>query len=351
MSRPRHLLGVFYNKMNLPILEQISLAQFTTMHVGGNARFFARVGTVYELSEALHFANTKNVPIFVLGGGSNTLVGALGFSGLVIKIEFKGIKFENNSMTSGAGEIWDDVVRDTVARNLWGIENLSLIPGTVGGAVVQNIGAYGVEARETIFSVEAFDIEKMKIKTFLRDECEFAYRESIFKKNKNLIVVSATFELSEKKTPRTDYEDVKKYFETNRISEPTVEEIREAIVAIRTKKMPAPPIGTAGSFFKNPVVSAKEYEVLKMKFPQLKAYTQGDSRMKLSAAWLLDHVGGWRGFRRDDAGVHEKQALNLVNYGTATAEEMLSLADEIKKDIKKKTGVMLEEEVVVLRTS
>lgn len=334
--------------MSIKIEENVPLGFFTTMRVGGNARFFVKVKDVAGLKSAILFAREKLLPIFILGGGSNTIVSERGFPGLVIKIEFKGIKFENNRITVATGEVWDDVVRDAVLRNLWGIENLSLIPGNVGGAVVQNIGAYGVEVRETIFSVEAFDIEKMKLKIFLRDGCEFGYRESIFKKNKNLIVISATFVLSQNKTSRTDYEDLKKYFETNGINELTLEEIRDAIIAIRTAKMPAPHIGTAGSFFKNPVVSAEQYEELKMKFPKMKAYSQGDNGMKLSAAWLLDHVGGWRGERRGDAGVHEKQALILVNYGTATADEMLSLANEIKRDIKEKTGVTLEEEVVMI---
>lgn len=334
--------------MAIHIEEQVSLAQFTTMRVGGDARFFVRVASTEELREAISFSRSRNLPFFVLGGGSNTLVSGAGFLGLVIKIEVKGIVFENNHVTAGAGEVWDDVVRDVVAHNLWGIENLSLIPGTVGGAAVQNIGAYGVEARETIFSVDAFDIEKMKIKTFLRDECAFGYRESIFKKNKNLIVVSVALDLSTEKTPHIDYEDVKKYFNDDKITTPSLREIREAIVSIRTKKMPSSPIGTAGSFFKNPVVSDTQYESLKKQFPDVKAYLQGDNTVKLSAAWLIDHVGHWRGFRKGDAGVHEKQALILVNYGTATADEMLSLAREIKKNTKEKTGVTLEEEVVMI---
>mgnify|MGYP001586837370 CR=1 FL=1 len=334
--------------MKITIEEQVPLASFTTMHVGGNARFFARVKDVDGLKDAIIFARGKSIPVFILGGGSNTIVSENGFPGFVIKIEIKGITCDGNRITAGAGEMCDDVVKDAVSRKLWGIENLSLVPGTVGGAVAQNIGAYGVEVRETIFSVDAFDISSMQIKTFLCDECEFGYRESIFKKNKNLIVTRAVFELAEHGAPRVEYEDVKKYFENNGIAVPTLAEIRDAIVSIRTKKMPAPPLGTAGSFFKNPVVSAEQYEDVKMKFPELKAYPQGDGKVKLSSAWLIDHVGKWRGVRRGDAGVHEKQALIMVNYGTARAEEILLLAQEIKKDIKEKTGVTLEEEVVMM---
>ncbi|OHA79176.1 MAG: UDP-N-acetylenolpyruvoylglucosamine reductase [Candidatus Yonathbacteria bacterium RIFCSPHIGHO2_01_FULL_44_41] len=334
--------------MALHILEQVPLAPFTTMHVGGNARFFVRVKSIEDLQESILFARAKNLSIFILGSGSNILVSGDGYSGLVIKIELKGITYENSRVTAGAGEVWDEVVRGVVQYNLWGIENLSLVPGTVGGASVQNIGAYGVEACDTIFSVEALDTETMQIKTFLRKECEFGYRESIFKKNKNLIVVSVSFELTENGVPRVDYEDVKKYFEKKKVIVSTLVEIREAIVAIRTRKMPAPSIGTAGSFFKNPIVEVSQYEALKIQFPGIKAYPQGDSTIKLSAAWLLDHVGKWCGVRRGDAGVYEKQALILVNYGKATAEEILSLAHEMRCDIKEKTNVLLEEEVVML---
>ncbi|MGB2580300.1 MAG: UDP-N-acetylmuramate dehydrogenase [Minisyncoccia bacterium] len=334
--------------MAIHILEHVPLAPLTTMRTGGNARFFARITSVEDLREAVQFARAKTIPVFVLGGGSNTLFVEAEFYGLVIKIEIKGIDYDGARVVAHAGEIWDEFVGNVTERNLWGIENLSLVPGTVGGAVVQNIGAYGVEAKETIFSVDAFDTETMQIKTFLRDECKFGYRESIFKKNKNLIVVSATFELTASGVPNIDYEDVKKYFYERGTHVPSLIEIREAIVAIRTAKMPKYPMGTAGSFFKNPVVNMPQYESLKKQFPEIKSYLQGDNTVKLSAAWLIDHVGGWRGVRRGDAGVHEKQALILVNYGSATAKEILSLAEEIKKDIKQKTNVDIEEEVVII---
>ncbi|MBI5401009.1 MAG: UDP-N-acetylmuramate dehydrogenase [Candidatus Yonathbacteria bacterium] len=335
--------------MALQILEQVPLALFTTMRVGGNARFFVRVENIEDLQKAVIFAQERKLPVFVLGAGSNTLFYDEGFSGLVIKIEIKGILYDDAFVTVGAGEMWDNFVRDAGERNLWGVENLSLIPGTVGGATVQNIGAYGVEACDTIYSVEALDAETMQVKTFLRGECEFGYRESIFKKNKNLIVLSSTFKLVFDGTPQIGYEDVKKYFTEKKITKSTLVEIREAIVSIRTAKMPEFSLGTAGSFFKNPIVGAVHYGMLKRKFPEMKAYLQGDGRVKLSAAWLLDKVGNWRAVRHGDAGVHEKQALILVNYGTATANEIISLANEMKKDIKQKTNVDLEEEVVIVK--
>lgn len=334
--------------MTVKILEQVPLAPFTTMCVGGSARFFARAESVGDLRDVVLFARERNLPVFMLGGGSNTLVPDEGFPGLVIKVELKGISYVDTLVTTGAGEVWDELVRDVVLRSLWGIENLSLIPGTVGGAAVQNIGAYGVEACDTIHSVEAFDTQTMQVKTFSHDECKFGYRESIFKENKNLIVVRVSLKLMYGGVPHTDYEDVQKYFLERGVSVPTLAEIREAIIAIRTAKMPAPYLGTAGSFFKNPVVEAQQYNELKKRFPGIKAYLQGDGTVKLSAAWLLDKVGGWRGVRRGDAGVHEKQALILVNYGNAGACEIISLAKEMKRDMKEKINIEIEEEVVTM---
>lgn len=334
--------------MAIKILEQVPLAPFTTMRVGGGARFFVRVENLEELREAVLFARTRELPVFVLGGGSNTLVSDEGFFGLVIKNEIRGISYASTMVTAGAGEVWDELVCDVVEHDLWGIENLSLIPGTVGGAVVQNIGAYGVEVCDVVHSVEAFDMETMQIKRFLRDECAFGYRESIFKENKNLIVARVSFELARDGTPRIDYEDVQKYFAESGTIKISLADIRKAIIVIRTAKMPASNLGTAGSFFKNPIVGERQYRGLKKQFPELRAYLQGDNTVKLSAAWLLDHIGGWRGVRRGDAGVYEKQSLVLVNYGTASAQEIISLAKEMKHDMKEKINVELEEEVVMI---
>ncbi len=334
----------------IQIQENVALAPLTTMRTGGNARFFVQAKSSDEVSEAFLWAGVRELPIFILGGGSNTLVPDEGFHGLVIKIEIKGIAYREIEagirVTVGGGVTWDDLVQDVVARNLWGVENLSLIPGAVGGAVVQNIGAYGVEARETIFCVEAFDTLTMKLKTFSNKECAFGYRESIFKKNKHLVVISASLDLAHAGVARLDYEDVKNYFNEKEIVMPTLVEIRDAIVAIRTAKMPALSIGTAGSFFKNPVVSEDKFEDLKHQFPGIKAYPQGNGTVKLSAAWLLDRLGNFCGVRRGEAGVHERQALIIVNYGNATTREICALAEAMKREVKEKTGVVLEEEVV-----
>ncbi len=336
----------------IQIEENIELRLMTTMRTGGTARFFVRAITADDLYEAFDFAKEKNVPVFVLGGGSNTIVPDEGFLGLVIKIEINGITYDETTfgvcVVSGAGEVWDSLVCDVVGRGLCGIENLSLIPGSVGGAVVQNIGAYGVEVNESILWVEAFDTITRKIKIFSCDECAFGYRESLFKKNKHLIVTRVALGLTRNAIPRTSYEDVKKYFVKKGITLPMLAEMRAAIIAIRTAKMPAPPLGTAGSFFKNPVVSASQFEDLKQRFPEIKAYMQGDGTMKLSLAWILDKVCGFRGVRRGDAGVHKNQSLILVNYGTATTQNIISLASEMKDSIKEKINIDVEEEVVMM---
>ncbi|MEK7538896.1 MAG: UDP-N-acetylmuramate dehydrogenase [Patescibacteria group bacterium] len=339
--------------MNIQIEEGVALAPLTTMLVGGAARFFVRITGASQISEVVSFARAKNIPLLVLGGGSNVLIPDTGFSGLVMKVECKGISFELDEgnrvrMIVGAGERWDYVVLSAVLERLWGIENLSLVPGTLGGAIVQNIGAYGVEVCDSVLWVEAYDMQTMKTKIFLRSECMFGYRTSIFKTNRNLIVVRAALELGREEKAQTDYEDVKKYFLTQNNNAPSLEDIRCAIIAIRTAKMPAPPLGTAGSFFKNPVVSVDVFESLKKTYPEIKAYVQRDGTIKLSAAWLLDKVCGWRGVRRGNVGVYKKQSLVLVNYGGASAQEILNLAQKMRGSLFQKTGIVLEEEVVIL---
>lgn len=338
--------------MAIHIQENISLAFHTTMRTGGPARFFVSVETEDSLREAFVWAEREGVSTWVLGGGSNTLAPDEGFSGLVIRMAIKGISCEGEdgtTLVAGAGEVWDDIVATSVLHGLWGVENLSLVPGSMGGAIVQNIGAYGVEIREVVSWVEVFDTEEKKIKRFLNKECNFNYRESIFKTKPHFIVVRAALGLSRTENTRTEYEDVKKYFELKEVVHPTLADIRNAIVSIRTAKMPGETLGTAGSFFKNPVVSKEEGWRLEQTFPGIKTFPFSVDSIKLSAAWLIDKVGGFRGARRGDAGVYEKQALVLVNHGTATTREIISLAQEIKNTVKEKTNVTLEEEVVMMR--
>jgi UDP-N-acetylmuramate dehydrogenase len=339
--------------MTINIQENVSLASHTTMRTGGPARFFVSVETIEDLESAFAWVKEHEVSVWVLGGGSNTLVPDEGFSGLVIKISLKGISFEESTnctyLVAGAGEVWDDVVSAAVTHSLWGIENLSLVPGLVGGSVVQNIGAYGIEVKESVAWVEIFDTEEKKIKRFLNEECNFGYRESVFKTKPQFIVVRVAFKLSHLETIRTEYEDVKKYFAEKGIDHPSLQEIRSAVISIRTDKMPGAMLGTAGSFFKNPIVSKAESDRLEHMFPGIKIYPVSASTVKLSAAWLIDNVAKFRGVKRGDAGMYEKQALILVNHGAATSQEIISLAQEIKNIVHEKTNVMLEEEVVMMR--
>lgn len=338
--------------MTTEIFEDVALAPMTTMRVGGNARYLAHVKTLSELSEAVTWAKEKGVPFFVLGGGSNTLVSDEGFPGLVIKIEIGGVAYEHVHhgirASVGAGEIWDEFVRDAVLRDLWGVENLSLIPGTVGGAAVQNIGAYGVEVRELISEIETFDIETAQRKIFPAHKCKFGYRDSMFKHSSHLVVTRVVLNLTRDSLPRMNYKDVKKYFEDRKILHPTIQNMRDAIIAIRVAKMPGNEIGSAGSFFKDPLVTVAKLEEIKRQFPEIKAHLLGAGGAKLSAAWILDKVLGIKGVRRGNVGVSEKHSLILVNYGAGKSAEIVLLANEIKKSVAEKIGVVLEEEVVVL---
>lgn len=341
--------------MAIKIQEHVELKELTTMRVGGNARFFVQISSIPQLVETVMWIRENEVPYFVLGGGSNMLVSDDGFKGIVIKIEIQGLLFEEHEHEThaiiSAGEVWSDFVRTVVSRELWGVENLALIPGSVGGAFVQNIGAYGVEVRERVLWVEAFDMSTMSVRRYVNTECCFGYRESIFKSNKNLVVIRGAIKLSHTPHKHIEYEDLKIFFEEQNIHNPTVKEIHDAVVSIRTKKMPQKPLGTAGSFFKNPVISHSQYVLLLEKFPNVKSYVVDDNNVKISAAFLLDKIGGWKGFRRGDVGVHEKQSLILINYGNAKADEIISLATEMKNDIYKKTKINLEEEVVTMKNN
>lgn len=338
--------------MPITLQEHIFLKPYTTMRTGGPARFFVVVNTIDDIKEAFMIARSKALPVFVLGGGSNVLIADSGFDGLVMKIELHGKEYkEVDDYVEGifsAGEVWDSVVSEVVERGLWGIENLSLVPGTVGGGVVQNIGAYGVELCDSVMWVEALNTRTQEIKKFALPECEFSYRSSFFKKNPEWVVLRVSIKLSRIPAPHTDYEDVRKYFSEHNIPSPTLADIRNAVVAIRTLKLPGREQGTAGSFFKNPIISLVQLASIKKHYPEIKTYPVSGAEIKVSAAWLIDHVGNFRGAKRGDVGVHERQALILVNNGNGTSEEIKNLAEEIKSNIFEKTKILLEEEVVLV---
>lgn len=337
------------------IIEQnVSLHKFTTFKIGGLARYFCRIGSIDDLSEAFDFANTRDLPIFILGGGSNILISDEGFSGLVIKIELKGISFEKNSndeinITVAAGENWDSFVQYAVENNLYGIENLSHIPGTVGGAVAQNIGAYDVEVCDAIEQVEVFDIKTLKSSIIKNKECKFKYRNSFFKteKGRDLIITKVYFSLKQDGRLNTNYKDVQVYFNNKNKDDVSLKSMRQAIFEIRKNKFPdLKKTGTAGSFFKNPIITKEQTDSLLSIFPDLPHYVVESDGRKVSLAWILDNICSIKGLCLGNIGVFKNQSLVLVNHKNGKAKEIKSLADKIINDVKDKTGIEILPEVV-----
>jgi UDP-N-acetylmuramate dehydrogenase len=340
------------------IQEHISLKDLTTFKIGGEARFFATVHSIDELKGALAWAKEKHLEIFVLGGGSNILMGDKGWDGLVIKIEIKGIELKGNELVGGAGENWDSFVGYAVEHGLYGIENLSLIPGSVGATPVQNIGAYGVEVKDTISWVESINSETGELKIFNNNECGFAYRDSFFKKpeGKKYIITRVAFNLKKEGILSTEYRDIKKYIEENKILDLTLQKIRDIVIDIRTKKLPdVRIIGTAGSFFKNPIISLSDYQNLLTRYPDLPGYSQKSAfagatadTIKIPAAWMLDNLCGFKGYKEGDVGVYKNQALVLVNFGNAKAQDIFDLSEKMIACVKEKTNIILEREVQMI---
>jgi UDP-N-acetylmuramate dehydrogenase len=338
------------------IEESIPLYTFTTMKVGGNARFFARVRTVVELHEALKYAKDNAVPVFIMGGGSNILVASGGFNGLVIKIELKGIDWVKSAdgiyvdVNVASGELWDNFVGETTTRGLWGLENLSAIPGTVGASPVQNIDAYGVEAKDVILNVTAVHCQSGEERIFYHDECNFGYRDSFFKtaEGKYYIITKVSFRLQTKSLPKIDYKDVRLYFENNQVTgrEVSSQDIRSAIIAIRRVKFPdLNTYGTAGSYFKNPIITIGAFETLCKKYPDMPSYVIDREHVKIPLAWVLDVACALKGFREGHVGLFEKQPLVLVNFGGAESAEILNFADIVSRKVFEATGILIEPEV------
>ncbi len=329
------------------------LSELTTFRIGGPASFFAEVASMDELNQAMEFAKSKNLAVFVLGGGSNILVSDSGFDGLVIRNKMKGLTIQDSGgVIVGAGENWDDVVAAAGKKNLAGVECLSGVPGSAGGAVVQNIGAYGQTVGDLVTKVYAVDLATGEEKHFSADECQFVYRNSMFKKNPGkYIVTKFELRLNPSGSPMISYPQVKKHFE--KISNPTLQQVREFIIQIRASKGYVIMEGferfnTAGSFFKNPVVNDQLFEKLKPMFGDetLNRFWQMPNGVKLAAAFLLQEAGFEKGYREGNVGISPKHSLSLVNFGGGTANEVLELAKKIKSVVLEKFGVELEEEVL-----
>ncbi len=347
----------------MKIKQNYNLSKLNTFGINVNAKFFVEISSEADLVELFNMAEFsarggsasggKNIPKLFLGGGSNVLF-TKDFDGLVVLNKLKGItttEAEENDiyLRSMGGESWHDLVMFAVNHEYWGIENLALIPGTVGAAPVQNIGAYGAELKDVLENIEAFEIETGKKKIFSKEECELGYRESVFKnKLKGKCFISAvTLKLSKTLKPNLSYKILKEYLEKNKTEVKNSKDISEAVVKIRQSKLPDPKIiGNAGSFFKNVFVPLPRLEELLQAYPNLPYFEEGPI-IKIPAGWLIEQCG-WKGKRLGKVGVHEKQALFLVNYGGATGGEIVELADKITQSVKEKFKLELTPEVNIV---
>ena len=336
------------------IIENYPLLKLNTFGIDVKAKYFVSINTVNELIELTKTKVFKDLRLLILGGGSNILF-TKDFDGLVILNNIKGKEIIDQTQQSiflkiGAGENWHELVMYTVDNGWGGIENLSLIPGNTGTAPMQNIGAYGVEIKETFVELEALEISSGKIIKFNNSDCEFGYRESIFKnKIKNqYIILNITLELKKNPVLNINYGDVKAILESQNIKNPAIKEVSNAIISIRQSKLPDPKkIGNSGSFFKNPIVSLNQLEFIKKKYPNVVNYEINENEFKIAAGWMIEKAG-WKGRKFNNYGVHKKQALVLVNYGLANGMEIFNLSEEIILDIKDKFGITLEREVNII---
>jgi UDP-N-acetylmuramate dehydrogenase len=344
------LLFIFAGIMN--IQQNVSLKKLNTFGIDVLSKYFSTFENSNELTDILSF--NPGLKTFVLGGGSNILFTG-NFDGLILKNEIKGIDLIDEDdrhiyVKAGAGENWHNFVVECLTRNWGGVENLSLIPGNVGASPIQNIGAYGVEIKSVFYELEAYSLRDRKVYTFTVNDCEFGYRESIFKKRyKNqFIILSVTYCLSKFPTMHTEYSALKNELAKTNVQQPGIQDVARAVVRIRSSKLPDPAeIGNAGSFFKNPTVDKSKFENMKKENPNLEGYDNGPSKIKVSAGWLIEQCG-WKGFRKGDAGCYSKQALVLVNYGNATGKDILELSNDIFQSVKSRFGVELEKEVNIL---
>jgi len=333
----------------MPVQKNVSLLPYNSFHLETNASEFASVKTVEELQNILNHQEPK----LILGGGSNLLL-TRNVDGLVLKIDFSGIDEvkEDNAhiyVRAGAGENWHGFVQYSMDRNWGGLENLSLIPGNIGATPIQNIGAYGVELKDVFYELEAYDRKEKKVFAFGVNDCQFGYRDSIFKSagKGRYIILNVTFILHKNPVLSTHYGAIREELKKMGVQSPTIQDVSRAVIKIRQSKLPDPAvIGNAGSFFKNPVVDQLKFLSLSEKYPEMPAYPHEDQSVKLAAGWLIEQCG-WKGYRKADAGVHANQALVLVNFGKATGKEIFELSEKIQKSVYKKFGIELECEVNV----
>lgn len=347
------------------LLENIPLAPLTTFKLGGPAKYFVDASSISEVQEAVSFARSRNLPLFVLGGGSNLLVADAGWPGLVLRMAISGIEQASSRdeegkihFEVGAGESWDKFASYAVMAHCAGVECLSGIPGSVGGTPVQNVGAYGQEVSETIASVQVFDLKDGQVRELCNEACEFHYRASIFNTTERgrFIVLRVTYALIPEGKPRISYADLKRQF-ADQATSPNLAETREAVRHIRALKgmliVPGDPdCQSAGSFFKNPVLSEEQHNDLKLRAAArgltVPSYPALETHKKVSAAWLVEHSGFAKGYRSDRAGISSKHALAIVNRGRASASDVITLKEQIQNRVQEIWGIFLEPEPVMV---
>jgi UDP-N-acetylmuramate dehydrogenase len=338
--------------MNLQ--ENISLKPYNSFGIDAMAKAFAAFSSVEELKEGLSDPIAVNDSPLILGGGSNVLF-TRDFNGLILKNELKGIEVAGEDeahvyIKAAAGENWHRFVMFCVENNYAGLENLSLIPGNVGASPMQNIGAYGVEIKDVFEELEAFHIKEKTIKKFTATECEFGYRESVFKTKfrGRFVILSVTYRLNKKPLFNTSYGAIGQELEKMSVQELSIRAISQAVINIRSSKLPDPKVtGNAGSFFKNPTLPKQELQRLQDIDPGIPFYNVDDAHIKIPAGWLIEQLG-WKGYRKGDAGCHAKQALVLVNYGNAKGKDIYDLSEEILQSVRKKFNIELEREVNII---
>jgi UDP-N-acetylmuramate dehydrogenase len=335
------------------IYENVPLAKLTTFRVGGFAKYFVKIKNTKELFDAHEFARNNSLPIFILGGGSDILVSDKGFPGLVMRFIEKSMDFlyhgKSVVVNASSGVIWDDLVKESVRRKLQGIECLSGIPGSVGAAPIQNIGAYGQELADVFIELNAYDFKKGKFVRFNKENCKFDYRDSIFKipsYKGRFLITHISINLHKGRSPTLDYNSLKNYLENKRIVNPNLTQLRDAVLTIRGQKLDDPQvIGNAGSFFKNPIITKKVLYKIQKKYPGIPYHDVDTNAVKLFAGWLIE-AAGWRGKKYKNAQVSKRNALVITNPdGRATARQVKELSERIGKDVYKKFKLKLEPEV------
>ena len=344
--------------MPLTIQRDVSLESFNTFGIAARARHLARIETIEDLRALHQRPEWSDGPRLILGGGSNILF-TRDFDGMVVHVAFPGYEYLDDDgvhhlVAAAAGENWDAFVRHTLREGWPGLENLALIPGSVGAAPVQNIGAYGVELVERFAWLEGFEIASGELIRMSADDCRFAYRDSVFKRDlrERIVITRVVFRLPKRWEPRIDYGDVRAMLEERSIRNPVAQDVADVVTAIRRARLPDPGVtGNAGSFFKNPIVCEQVFDAIRANEPGAIGYRQPDARVKLAAAWLIDRCG-WRGTSLPGssgrAAVHDRQALVIVNRGGATGTEVLALASAIQESVAKRFDVALEPEPVIV---